>query len=133
MSISSRTFTLGTFRGASLTVKINVVFFFHVHIVFSWFRELVDAECYRLAFQFVCHVLQPPCHPPSESSRSAEAAIIRPCQDFCLDFWAGCGPRLPLRFQEVLECSRFPEVSTVGEACVPKPGNILEEVKSAIL
>lgn len=25
------------------------------------FRELVDAECYRHAYEFVCQVLQPPC------------------------------------------------------------------------
>ncbi|XP_046680550.1 atrial natriuretic peptide-converting enzyme isoform X1 [Homalodisca vitripennis] len=84
------------------------------------FRELVDAECYRLAYQFVCHVLQPPCEPPSVSGRPA--TVVRPCRDFCLDFWSGCGARLPLRFQDALDCSRFLEYSTIGEACIPKPG-----------
>ncbi|KAG8296553.1 hypothetical protein J6590_054369 [Homalodisca vitripennis] len=82
--------------------------------------ELVDAECYRLAYQFVCHVLQPPCEPPSVSGRPA--TVVRPCRDFCLDFWSGCGARLPLRFQDALDCSRFLEYSTIGEACIPKPG-----------
>ncbi|XP_054268475.1 atrial natriuretic peptide-converting enzyme isoform X2 [Macrosteles quadrilineatus] len=84
------------------------------------FRELVDAECYRLAYQFVCHVLQPPCLPAEERGRPA--AMIRPCRDFCLDFWSGCGQRLPLRFQDALDCSKFPSFSTVGEMCISKPG-----------
>lgn len=82
----------------------------------------MDAECYRLAYQFVCHVLQPPCQSASEYGLAA--TIVRPCRDFCLDFHAGCGARLPQRFQEALDCSKFPEFSMIGEECVPKPGTI---------
>lgn len=83
-------------------------------------RELVDAECSRIAYQFVCHVLQPPCLPAS--SHDIDATLVKPCRDFCLDFWAGCGARLPKRFKELLDCSQFPEYSTIGDTCVSKPG-----------
>ncbi|KAL1140532.1 hypothetical protein AAG570_000462 [Ranatra chinensis] len=76
------------------------------------FRELIDAECYRLAYDFVCQILQPPC----------SSELVLPCRSFCREFWAGCGQRLPPRLQKMLNCTNFPEYSAEGPACVPKPG-----------
>lgn len=80
----------------------------------------MDAECYRMAFQFVCQVLQPSCIPGDTDADGA--MIVLPCKDFCQDFIAGCGNRLPARLKESLDCKHFPESSTVGERCVSKPG-----------
>ncbi|XP_024215406.1 atrial natriuretic peptide-converting enzyme isoform X2 [Halyomorpha halys] len=77
------------------------------------FRELVDSECYRLAYEFVCQILQPPC---SEN-------LVLPCRSFCKEFWAGCGSRLPPPLVQALNCSNFPEYSAEEEShCLPKPG-----------
>lgn len=76
------------------------------------FREIVDSECYRLAYEFVCELLQPPC---SET-------LILPCKNFCQEFWQSCGARLPPRLHHVLNCTFFPEYSVEGTPCLPKPG-----------
>lgn len=79
-------------------------------------RELVDAECYRLAYDFVCQVLQPAC-----VEGTPEATIKLPCRSFCREFWSGCGNRLPDRIKNALDCSNFPEYADEG-SCKPKPG-----------
>lgn len=84
------------------------------------FRELIDGECYRLAYDFVCQLLQPYCTVQIED---IEDRMVMPCRSFCRDFVAGCGSRLPERIQKMLDCSRFPEFSGVG-SCRPKPGKI---------
>uniref|UniRef100_T1H9A8 Uncharacterized protein n=1 Tax=Rhodnius prolixus TaxID=13249 RepID=T1H9A8_RHOPR len=76
------------------------------------FRELVDSECYRLAQEFVCQLLQPPC----------SQNLILPCRSFCNEFWEGCGSRLPANLQDYFNCSQFPEYSAEGPPCLPKPG-----------
>ncbi|XP_024945636.1 atrial natriuretic peptide-converting enzyme isoform X2 [Cephus cinctus] len=80
------------------------------------FRELVDAECYRMAYEFVCQVLQPACLPGEP-----EDVLHLPCRSFCREFWAGCGSRLPARIKDALDCSNFPEYADQG-TCRPKPG-----------
>ncbi|XP_046467018.1 atrial natriuretic peptide-converting enzyme [Neodiprion pinetum] len=80
------------------------------------FRELVDAECYRLAYDFVCQVLQPACLPGPHEDR-----LHLPCRSFCREFWNGCGNRLPDRIRDALDCSNFPEYAGPG-SCRPKPG-----------
>ncbi|KMQ95306.1 atrial natriuretic peptide-converting enzyme [Lasius niger] len=80
------------------------------------FRELVDAECYPLAYDFICQVLQPACqlsHP--------EDVLQLPCRSFCREFWNGCGSRLPEKIKRALDCSNFPEYIGPG-SCRPKPG-----------
>lgn len=81
------------------------------------FREMVDAECFRQAFDFVCRLLQPPCikHEPLEPM----AGTI--CREYCQSFWAGCGSRLPERFKKYFDCERFPE-STGSHSCHSRPG-----------
>ncbi|XP_069697867.1 atrial natriuretic peptide-converting enzyme [Periplaneta americana] len=87
------------------------------------FRELVDAECYRLAYEFVCQLLQPSCliHQPGE----LEDKIVLPCRSFCREFHAGCGNRLPARFKDALNCKRFPEYNGPS-SCNSKPGCVKE-------
>ncbi|XP_066594436.1 atrial natriuretic peptide-converting enzyme [Prorops nasuta] len=80
------------------------------------FRELVDAECYRLAYDFVCQVLQPAC-----LSGEPEDISQLPCRSFCREFWTGCGNRLSDRIKRLLDCSNFPEYADRG-GCRPKPG-----------
>lgn len=83
------------------------------------FRELVDAECYRHAYEFVCEILQPSCKKGVE-----EDAMILPCRSFCRDFIVGCGSRLLSKFKDVLDCSRFPEFGEAG-SCLTKPGMLI--------
>jgi len=66
------------------------------------FREIVDSECYRHAYDFVCHVLQPEC---------VGYSIRIPCKSFCMDFMKGCGNRVASLVKTSLDCSLFPEVS----------------------
>ncbi|KAG7188563.1 hypothetical protein KM043_008195 [Ampulex compressa] len=80
------------------------------------FRELVDAECYQLAYDFVCQVLQPACLPGQ-----LEDLLQLPCRSFCREFWNGCGSRLPDKIKRALDCSNFPEYADEG-SCRPKPG-----------
>lgn len=79
-------------------------------------RELVDAECYPLAYDFVCQVLQPACR-----SSQSEDLLQLPCRSFCREFWNGCGSRLPEKIKRALDCSNFPEYAGPG-SCRPKPG-----------
>lgn len=81
------------------------------------FRELVDAECYRQAFDFVCRLLQPPCaeHAPLE----AQAQPL--CREYCQEFWQGCGARVPERFRRYFDCERYPE-SVGAHSCQGRPG-----------
>ncbi|XP_012228176.1 atrial natriuretic peptide-converting enzyme [Linepithema humile] len=80
------------------------------------FRELVDAECYPSAYDFVCQVLQPACR-----SSQPEDLLQLPCRSFCREFWNGCGSRLPEKIKRALDCSNFPEYADPG-SCRPKPG-----------
>ncbi|KAL9692665.1 hypothetical protein quinque_016441 [Culex quinquefasciatus] len=81
------------------------------------FRELVDAECFRQAFDFICRLLQPPC----EYRRIEEPTAGKVCRQYCQAFWAGCGDRLPERFRRFMDCERFPE-STGIQSCHSRPG-----------
>ncbi|XP_063221549.1 atrial natriuretic peptide-converting enzyme-like [Bacillus rossius redtenbacheri] len=83
------------------------------------FRELVDAECYRLAYEFVCQLLQPGC--VARGAGEAGDRAVLPCREFCREFHRGCGGRLPERFRAPLDCDSFPRYSGPG-SCSPKPG-----------
>lgn len=76
----------------------------------------MDAECYPLAYDFVCQVLQPACR-----SSQPEDLLQLPCRSFCREFWNGCGSRLPEKIKRALDCSNFPEYTGPG-SCRPKPG-----------
>ncbi|XP_066247689.1 atrial natriuretic peptide-converting enzyme [Euwallacea similis] len=90
------------------------------------FRELVDAECYRHAYEFVCQLLQPGCQ-----KGDSEDEIILPCRSICREFFAGCGGRLTEKVKSLIDCSKFPEFSS-GRKCFDKRGCV-EELKSKAL
>lgn len=90
------------------------------------FRELVDSECYRLSYDFVCQALQPACSP----GESADILHL-PCRSFCKEFWSGCGSRLPEKLKQVLDCSNFPEYADYG-SCRPKPGCVQDLKQNAL-
>ncbi|XP_037920886.1 uncharacterized protein LOC119657837 isoform X1 [Hermetia illucens] len=80
------------------------------------FRELVDAECFREAFDIVCRLLQPPC----EVHEPFEPTVGKVCREYCQAFLKGCENRLPERFRKYFDCERFPE-STGPQSCYAKP------------
>lgn len=93
------------------------------------FRELVDGECFREAYDFVCRLLQPPCETHGTSQQPTPGAI---CREYCEAFMAGCGGRLPARFRAHFDCERFPE-STGTQSCQQKPhcvGDMQSNVQS---
>lgn len=81
------------------------------------FREMVDAECFRHAYDFVCRLLQPPCI--NRSPLDPNPAPI--CREYCLTFASNCGDRIPDRFRKALDCDKFPE-STGVDSCQHSPG-----------
>lgn len=83
------------------------------------FRELVDAECYGHAYEFVCEILQPSC-----KKGEGEDVMVLPCRSFCRDFIAGCGSRLLPKYKDLLDCNLFPEFAGDG-SCLTKPGKLL--------
>ncbi|KAI4462163.1 transmembrane protease serine [Holotrichia oblita] len=87
------------------------------------FREIVDAECFNYAYDFVCSLLQPSC-----KIGVKEDEMVLPCKSFCRDFMQGCGSRLQPRIKSALDCNRFPEFEGVG-SCIHKP-NCLREIQS---
>uniref|UniRef100_A0A6P7FDN8 Atrial natriuretic peptide-converting enzyme n=1 Tax=Diabrotica virgifera virgifera TaxID=50390 RepID=A0A6P7FDN8_DIAVI len=89
------------------------------------FRELVDAECYRHAYDFICQILQPSC-----KKGTTEDEMILPCRSFCRDFMTGCGNRLQGKIKEFMDCARFPEFG--DGTCFSKPGCV-EELQSKAL
>lgn len=80
------------------------------------FRELVDAECFREAFDFICRLLQPPC----DSYNQHQSTPRYLCRDYCQEFMSGCGKRLPKKFQPYFDCEIFPESSGI-QSCHHKP------------
>ncbi|XP_043071703.1 uncharacterized protein LOC6564668 [Drosophila grimshawi] len=93
------------------------------------FRELVDGECFREAYDFVCRLLQPPCKTHGIGREPTPGAI---CREYCEAFMAGCGGRLPARFRQHFDCERFPE-STGTQSCQEKPhcvGDMQSNVQS---
>lgn len=80
------------------------------------FRELVDAECFREAFDFICRLLQPPCNSPVQHQSTPRYL----CREYCEEFMAGCGKRLPKKFQPYFDCELFPESSGI-QTCHYKP------------
>lgn len=91
------------------------------------FRDLVDAECFRQAYDFVCRLLQPPCF-YREPYEPAAGAI---CREYCQAFQRGCGNRIPERFKAMFDCENFPE-STGAQSCHAQP-SCAEELQSNAL
>lgn len=88
------------------------------------FREIVDSECSHQAYDFVCRMLQPPCH--DRGSHEPDIGMI--CRDYCMDFQKECGRRIPERFKPFFDCERFPE-STGIQSCHARP-NCVEDLQT---
>lgn len=91
------------------------------------FREIVDSECYRQAYDFVCRLLQPPC----KYREPFEPELSPICRDYCLDFHKACGNRISNHFRTFFDCERFPE-STGSQSCHVKP-NCIEDLQAKAL
>ena len=63
------------------------------------FRQIVDFECYPLAREFMCRLLQPECE---------DDEMIWPCKDFCKDFIDSCESWIPKKLQQKINCNDFP-------------------------
>lgn len=72
---------------------------------FLTYKEIIDSECYPLAAEFMCNLLQPQCH---------DDDLIMPCRAYCGEFVAACRRWLPERLLTRLVCSTFPETQIKG-------------------
>lgn len=91
------------------------------------FRDIVDSECYRQAYDFVCRLLQPPCR----YREPFQPEIGSICRDYCQDFHKACGSRISEQFKKYFDCERFPE-STGPQSCHSKP-NCVEDLQARAL
>lgn len=66
---------------------------------FVMFRQIVDAECYPLAREFICRLVQPECE---------EDNMVWPCRDFCEDFHRSCQDWIPKKLANKVKCNKFP-------------------------
>lgn len=88
------------------------------------FREVVDSECFLQSYDFLCHLLQPPC----ELSLDVKNNEIRVkpryiCRSYCEDFSENCLSRMPEKFRPYFDCERFPEQSAM-QSCRHRPSCI---------
>lgn len=85
------------------------------------FREVVDSECFLQAFDFLCHLLQPPCELALEPK--SNEIRVRPrllCRSYCHAFNDGCFNRIPPKFRPFFDCERYPEQSSM-QSCRHQP------------
>lgn len=90
------------------------------------FREVVDSECFLQSYDFLCHLLQPPCE-LSLDMKSNEIRV-KPrflCRDYCQAFADGCLSRIPKRFKAYFDCERYPEQSAM-QSCRHRPACVTE-------
>ena len=67
---------------------------------FIMYKEIIDSECFPLAKEFLCNLLQPEC---------MSDEIIMPCKSFCNEFYTACQPWLSERVASKIVCNSFPE------------------------
>lgn len=72
---------------------------------FLIYKEIIDSECYPLAAEFMCNLLQPQCH---------DDELIMPCRAYCTEFVTACRRWLPEKLVNRLVCSTFPESEIKG-------------------
>ncbi|XP_053200262.1 uncharacterized protein LOC128385427 [Panonychus citri] len=76
------------------------------------YRQIVDAECYPLARDFICQVIQPQCW---------EDEIIPPCREYCEDFMISCKDWLVKSITDKLKCKQFPSSSEETSSSTTSP------------
>jgi len=91
------------------------------HFSFVFLREIVDAKCYSLAYEFLCQLLQPVCY---------RDRLVLPCRDFCEEFARECGNVMPAELAERIDCTSFAEENDGRGACISKPGRCATSVAS---
>ena len=72
------------------------------------YRQMVDAECYPMARELVCRLLQPEC---------IRDEMVWVCRDVCEDFKKSCEKLIDEKILKMIKCKEFPrfdgdEVST---------------------
>lgn len=85
------------------------------------FRELVDSECFLQAYDFLCHLLQPPCELALDAK--INEIYVQPryiCRSYCQSFIDGCLSRIPEKFKNFFDCERYPEQSAM-QSCRHRP------------
>lgn len=78
------------------------------------FREVVDSECFLQAYDFLCHLLQPPCELALDAKQNQ--VRFKPrflCRSYCQSFVEGCLNRIPQKFRPYFDCERYPEQSSI--------------------
>jgi len=72
---------------------------------FISYRQIIDFECYPLAREFICSLLQPECE---------DDELIWPCRDFCHEFLQACSAWIPKSLLKKFNCIDFPlsQIST---------------------
>ncbi len=80
------------------------------------FREVVDAKCYSLSYEFLCQLLQPVCF---------QEKMVLPCREFCLDFMDKCGNILPSDLSSRIQCHKFATEADGPGECISKPGETI--------
>lgn len=90
------------------------------------FREIVDSECFLQAYDFLCHLLQPPCELSLDIKHNE--IRVKPrfiCRSYCQAFADGCLSRIPIRFRPYFDCERYPEQSSM-QSCRHRPACVTE-------
>ena len=70
------------------------------------FRQLIDFECYPLAQEFICRLLQPEC---------IDDELVYPCRQFCQDFYKSCSHWIPKKLLKNFDCNEFPTNETLDK------------------
>ena len=94
------------------------------------FREVVDSECFLQSYDFLCHLLQPPCELSLDTQINEIG--VKPrflCRDYCELFAAGCLSRLPQSWKPYFDCERFPEQTSI-QSCRNRPGCLADLKKN---
>jgi Fz domain/Low-density lipoprotein receptor domain class A len=90
------------------------------------FREVVDSECFLQSYDFLCHLLQPPCELSLDMKHNE--IRVKPrflCRDYCQAFADGCLSRIPKRFKAYFDCERYPEQTSM-QSCRHRPACVAE-------
>ena len=83
-------------------------------------RGVVASQCYPFAAHFLCSWGVACSKGGGDSSSSEDTKeITMPCRDYCDEFMANCGQRLPKSIKEKIRCGGDWNGS---DSCVPKPG-----------
>lgn len=90
------------------------------------FREVVDSECFLEAYDYLCHLLQPPCELGLDIKHNEIRVIPRfLCRSYCQAFAEGCLSRIPKKFRPYFDCERYPEQSSM-QSCRSRPSCVTE-------